>query len=213
MTLEFEETTHTYKINGRIVPSVTGIIQAIVPGWKVAPWYLERGRATHLACHYADAGQLDWNTVDPAIAARVSAWQQFRSDYPTEVIASEKQLGHSLLGYAGTIDRILKIKHKLIVCDLKNSISPSVYLQLALYSKLWQHNLFGRISEAVAVELKANGKYACKWLSEEELRRIERQAEAFITAYGFLNEHNLLRKERHRDVINDFDCGTEAVGY
>ena len=45
MTLTFDEATHVYQISGVIVPSVTGIIGHILPGWKASDWYLQRGRA------------------------------------------------------------------------------------------------------------------------------------------------------------------------
>ena len=43
-TLTFCEESHRYEINGRPVVSVTKILADLIPGWKAADWYLQRGR-------------------------------------------------------------------------------------------------------------------------------------------------------------------------
>lgn len=190
---EFIEETHTYKLDGKELPSVTRIIDSLLPYWKVDEFYLQRGRATHHGCRLLDENRLDWSSVDAEIKPRIQAWQKFRRDYPAEIVACEKPMAHSNLRYAGTLDRMLDFKGEQVICDLKNSVSAQVRLQLALYSMAWTANGGRIVQKAVAVELDESGTYSCLWLSRQELRRAEQQALALLTVYNFAVEHKLLK--------------------
>ena len=53
MEIDFDELTHTYKLYGSPVPSVTQVIGEIIgSGWKAAEWYLTRGRAIHKCAEF-----------------------------------------------------------------------------------------------------------------------------------------------------------------
>lgn len=192
--LDFDPRTHTYRLAGQRLPSVTQIIDAILPLWKVDDWYLQRGIAVHHGARLLDAGVLDWSSVDAEIEPRIRAWQKFRQDFPAEIIAMEKPLAHAKLRYAGTMDRLLLRDGRYVLADLKNTISQQVRLQLAGYSLLWTVNGGGIVQAAVAVELDESGTYSCLWLNKHELRRAEQQWLALLTVYNFANEHSLLRK-------------------
>lgn len=202
MKLEFDEPSHTYKIGGFSVPGVTSVIGSVLPGWKASEWHLQRGKATHLACHFLDAGKLVWESVDPEILPRVQAWQKFRADFPATVVASETPLGHRLLQYAGTLDRIFDYGGELVLCDIKNSVSPMVRLQLAFYSMAWKANRRTTISRAVAVELRDDATYRCLWIEKKQLRQHEQEAMALLTVYNFAKTYGLnfgVKDERPSD--------------
>lgn len=208
MPADFDPTTHTYRIDGKIVPGVTSIIRAILPGFQATYWYLTRGKAAHRACELLDQGRLDWLSVDPEIMPRVRAWEQFRKDFGGTVVANELPLTHSVYRYGGTLDRVLYKDGRLVQIDLKNSVEPQVRLQLGFYSILWTaHEPLTPISCAGAVELMDNGRYRCypdKFLSGSDLRWAEKQALALLTVYGFAEKHGLLRKEpNERPACND----------
>lgn len=194
---EINRREHTYRIDGRRVPSVTEIINSVLPydyGPGIGEWHMARGTATHHGCQLLDEGRLDWNSVDPEIKPRIRAWEKFRRDWPAEMVACEQPLAHAKCGYAGTLDRLFERAGEQVICDLKNSVSPQVRLQLAGYSLAWTANGGRVIGKAVAVELSKNGGYKCHWMSKQELRRAEQQWLALLTVYGFMAEHNLLRK-------------------
>ena len=193
--LIFDEASHRYTLDGEVLPSVTGIIGKILPyDYNASEWHMQRGTATHRACELLDNASLDWLTVDPEILPRVQAWEAFRRDMPMELVAVEERLAHSGLRFAGTLDRAFRRNGKLILCDLKNSVSPQVNLQLAFYSLLWTHNKKQTIDSAVAVELTENGAYRCHWMTHRELRIAERQALAVLSVYNFAVENGLLEK-------------------
>lgn len=190
---DFDAATHTYWLDGRRLPSVTQMIQALLPMPPVDDYYLQRGSATHHGCHLFDQGRLDWSTVDPEIEPRIRAWEKFRREFPCTIKANEERFAHPRLSYAGTIDRMLDADD-LIVCDLKNSVSPHVELQLAFYSMLWLENRKEKVQSAVAVELLEDGNYRCHWLDRFELKRAEQEATALLTVYNFASRNKLLRK-------------------
>ncbi len=193
MSFTFDPESHSYRLNGAVLPSVTTVIRSIVPGWDVGDYFLQRGRATHHGCHLLDAGTLDHETVAEEIRPRINAWAKFRADFPAEIVASEVPHAHPLFRYAGTVDRILKdARGDLIVADLKNSISCHVIPQLGAYSLVWIANHSKQlIRKAVAVELNENGTYRCQWLTTPELRRAEQTFLAMLTVYGFLKMHGI----------------------
>lgn len=193
--LTFDEASHIYRLDGARVPSVTQIINKVLPyDFNASEWHLNRGAAVHRACELLDNASLDWSTVDPEILPRVQAWEAFRRDLPMEIVAVEEPLAHSGLMYAGTLDRIFRHNGKMIVADIKNSVSAQVKIQLAFYSLLWTHNKKQTIDSAVAVELTEDGAYRCHWMTHRELRMAERQALAVLSVYNFASENNLMEK-------------------
>src|SRR5687767_7346130 len=85
-TMEFDELTHTYRVDGQVVPSVTQILQAldIVDYSYIPPAVREaallRGRKVHIATHFDDQGDLDEQTVPEEILPYVFAWRRFRQE-------------------------------------------------------------------------------------------------------------------------------------
>lgn len=195
-SLEFIEESHTYLIDGAKVPGVTSVINAFLPGWQADQWHLDRGRAIHHGCHLLDEGcLLDEETVSPEIAGHIEAWKSFRAQWVAEVVASEKQLWHTSLRYAGTIDRVFRFNGRLVICDIKSSIAPQARLQLAAYRRMWHDNGGEHISRAVAVELNATGKFTTLWVdSEAELRRDEQTFLGCLNAWYFAKAHGIKLK-------------------
>lgn len=196
--LLFDAETHKYTLDGVQLPSVTQIIKAILPPVfeGATEWHMQRGTATHYACELLDHGVLDWSSVDPEIEPRVRAWQKFRREYPATIKANEMRMASTRYQFAGTVDRILDSEaDDTVVCDLKNSVAPQVFLQLAFYSLLFAENAKEKPHAAVAVELQDDGSYRTHWLNNRELRRAEQQALALLTTYNFAQQHNLLRDQ------------------
>lgn len=193
--LQFDEEKHEYRLRGKVLPSVTQIIKAILPPQYefAGEWHMQRGAATHKACELFDQGVLDWASVDPEIEPRVKAWQRFRSDWPAEIVANETRLAHEGLRYAGTIDRMFRHQGKLVLADIKNSVAQQVRLQLGLYSLAWTATKLTKVDRAVAVELLENGSYKCHWFLPSELRQAERQGVALKAVYDFAEQHGLLK--------------------
>lgn len=199
--LEFNAETHEYRIDGRLVPSVTQVINAVLPGWQAGEWYMRRGTALHHGCRFLDEGRLDWSSVSPEIEPRIKAWAKFRDEFPAEVLACELPLGH-VIGFAGTLDRVLRQAEASdgIICDIKSTITPQVRLQLAAYRLLWAGqtatgatwaNGHVKINRGVAVELRDDGTYSTLWMNADELSRCEQVFLACLSVYGFAAKHKI----------------------
>ena len=78
----FDPITHTFRINGVPVPSVTQALKAadIIDDRFYTDEARERGIAVHAACHYLDEECLDWETVAPEIVPYVEAYQRFKDE-------------------------------------------------------------------------------------------------------------------------------------
>ena len=126
-TLAFDEKTHTYLLNGEVLPSVTTIIKetglAGDSSWTPDPWYLTRGTLVHQATALLDRGDLDEASVDPQIEPYLAAYRRFLKEtaFVPEVI--EVPRFNPKLRYAGTPDRIGKLGGEGILIDLKTGTS------------------------------------------------------------------------------------------
>lgn len=192
--VQFDADTHQYRLDGMPLPSVTQVIKAVLPSpYFIDEWYLQRGTATHLACELLDQGRLDWSSVDPEILPRVRAYEEWARG--REFIAIEKRLASREHGYAGTLDRMIRIAGLdwLILADLKNSYYPQCRLQLGAYSLLWQENYGDDVFDALIVELKEDGKVKEHWLNPKELREAERLWLAVLSVYDFAANNSLLK--------------------
>lgn len=141
MTLAFDESTHTYTYEGRRVPSVTQVIREVVLGGHDRPgmeWYMARGSALHLAAQMWDEGELDEESIDPAIAGHLAAYRRFRDDVGDDLTITEiEKPRYHTSGYAGTPDRVVEWRGDRGILDLKTGSTAAWHrLQTAAYAAL-----------------------------------------------------------------------------
>jgi len=105
---EYDPATHTYKINGEIVPSVTQVLNEC--GVVDTTWFTEESRTlgqhVHTACALFDTGDLDLPSLDPAIAPYVRAWASFMSQARFKIEMIETPLFNESLRCGGKPDRV-----------------------------------------------------------------------------------------------------------
>lgn len=165
--LTFDQESHTYRLDGQVVPSVTQLLQPIRPDFSgIPPMVLEAKRAlgieVHYACELDDEDDLDEDSVPEAVVPYLAAWRKFKADTGAVVVMNEQQLAHSALRYAGTLDRVVRVRdgdHYLI--DLKTSISmnASFGVQLAGYQLLLDDSAFTTKLARKGLQLKNDGTY------------------------------------------------------
>jgi len=164
--LQFEAASHTYTLDGQILPSVTQVLEDVgIIDYSFLPAedrqkYLTRGSAAHLATQLDDEGDLDEDTVDPAIAPYLVAWRGFRSDSGFTPALIEHRGFSPEHGYAGTLDRSGTFSGKpttMYILDIKTGTAPWwVRVQLAAYSAFFDGP---RKYPRIAVELHDDGTY------------------------------------------------------
>lgn len=114
--------------------------------------------------------------VDSDLVAPYKAWRMFMEDYRAEIIFSEVPVFHPDLGYAGTIDAVLRIgdSDDLVLADWKTSarIHPDYGPQLAGYSMAVER-LTGDKLNAMVVRLDKDAPmddpfYEARWVDLDE---------------------------------------------
>jgi hypothetical protein len=143
MSLTFDEATHTYRWNGEVVPGVTSILRPLCSFDFVKSDVLAAasafGTAVHRACELDDRNALDEEALDPELVPYLEQWRRFCADFECEWEWIEAPFYHRTMRYAGTVDRIGKVKRERAVLDIKTSASlyPSVGPQTAAYARAY----------------------------------------------------------------------------
>jgi len=120
----FDETTHTYRLDGKVLPSVTTILKPLYDFSAVPRDILERarrfGNAVHKTIELYLNDDLDEDTLDEPLYNCLLAFKLWQSDfYEYEITPSDniEQIGyHQKLLYCGTPD----IETKTVIIDLKS---------------------------------------------------------------------------------------------
>jgi hypothetical protein len=174
--LTFDEPTHTYRWHGKVVPSVTQLLECCYDWGFITPEQLEaagdRGTYVHQLCELDDLGELDEAAErDGEHFPRLLAWRKFCADYGANWSGIETRHYSAMHGFAGTIDRDGKLEKFSAgwpwIIDVKSSesTSPVWGMQLAAYRQLLAETypVQGGVSFAIArrgtVRLLANGEY------------------------------------------------------
>jgi len=185
---------HIYRVGDRKMPGVTSILQGnfgIQPYWS--EWHANKGRAIHHAIHLHLKKKLDWDSVDPRIVGRLTAFERFMDDTSYEVIKSEMKLFSKRYQFAGTLDLWIQdpVWHrqgKNIIIDIKPpSPEPIVELQLGAYGLILQEHCGLKIKRAAAVCLNDNGRYTLKWVPN--LTRAQKIFLACLTVSNWQKEN------------------------
>jgi len=167
-TFQFIPETHTYLEGGRVVTSVTQILEraGLVDYSHIPDAVLEHkaeiGTAAHAACHYYDEGDLDESTLDVEVAGYVEGWIKFRSetDFTPELIEYRGIAEVDGMRYGYTLDRVgtLLGKSQLIEIKCTAGIEISWGPQTAAY-EMALRKPGEPVRRRVAVWLKPNGTY------------------------------------------------------
>jgi len=174
----FDPDSHTYTLDGHVIPGVTTVIRPISPDFSmVPPAVLEAkrllGTAVHEATSIDDDGELDEDGTDARVMAYVSAWRAFCRETAAVIYCNEMQLYSRELRFAGTLDRIATIRVGKRVAeyllDIKTAAdpAPSYGVQLAGYDLLFGElvraeplpGLTGKPLKRATVHLRDDGTY------------------------------------------------------
>lgn len=168
MMLEFIEETHTYLLDGVVIPSVTQILD-ILGGYEVIPKAVlqkaaDRGTAVHKATELSDLGELDYSDLDDEILGYLMGWHKFLDDKKPELVAIEHRTHHDGFKYAGTLDRELILDGYLSVLDIKSSfrLMPTTAPQTAAYMEAvnWHRkSKSDHIKRRYGLRLTKDGQY------------------------------------------------------
>lgn len=189
-SVAFDVEKHEYD-QGKLWPVTTVIREAGFMG--ATDFYTEEGRergsAVHLACQYHDEGDLDMDSLDPAIQPYVSAYIRFKADNGFDPTWIECPIKDARGLYAGRPDRILTTRPRSL-WDLKTgSIESWHCLQSAAYVAMLEDPFsYSRF----ALYLSRDGRYSV---------REHPKAEYIADLNVFLSALNCLNWKRSKGLI------------
>ncbi|HEY1129169.1 MAG TPA: hypothetical protein VGF12_07180 [Roseateles sp.] len=171
MGLTFDEPSHTYRVDGRVVPSVTQLLDKLHDFAGVPEEVLEaakqRGTYVHRMCEMFDKDELDIPLVPVHYRGYLSAWEAFSVEYGPQWQGIEFQDFSRLFGYAGTMDRCgtLPLKYPPTtrwVVDIKTSADahPVWGMQTAAYRQIKaEADASYALARRATVQLRADGRF------------------------------------------------------
>lgn len=168
--LEFDAAEHVYSVNGRTLPSVTQVLNTQFP-LNVPQDRLEFARALGKEIHYTtelyDRDKLDISSVDLRVMPYLEAWMKFRREMSCKIVEVEKQVHHSMLNFAGTLDRVLLMLGARCIVDLKRPLlTARVGVQLAAYQAAYNASAPDPATRRFGIQLRNDGQYRLKEYSD-----------------------------------------------
>jgi len=193
---EFDPASHIYKLDGFVLPGVTSVIGAVVPrNYTCDQHALDRGRVLHKAIHLLNQGfELDPEHIDDEIKGRLSAFRLFQKENDAKIVESEIHLASERYGYAGTPDAIMTLGNNWrcqSLVDFKSSLEAQVLPQIGAYQRLLRENGRDEPENGLALWLREDGTYRCRWFTPSELRIAEQTFLACLTVYNFMKENGM----------------------
>lgn len=181
--------THTYYLDGQVIPGVTQTIDQLTSFAGIPPEVLEyaseRGRLVHRATELYDNENLDFGSLDPVLVPYLDAWIKFKKESGFIPINIEQIVFHKRHRYAGTLDRAGILYDHESVLDIKAVavLGDHTGVQLAGYQEAENstRKKADHIRHRYAVQLKPDGTY--------RLRQYKDKAD-FSVFLSCLNLHN-----------------------
>lgn len=168
--LTFDEENHLYKLDEKVIPSVTQILkEAGLSSFGNVPEHILEpacilGKHVHKATELADLDMLDRESLDPLYLQYLESWESFKQDYLFVPDFIELELFHQTLKFAGRIDRVgmIRIKNQNLraIVDIKTGMkTKEVAIQTAGYQLLFNNSVIRKdqIKIRLAVFLKPSG--------------------------------------------------------
>jgi hypothetical protein len=176
--LVFDAAVHAYTLDGRPVPSVTGILKAqgLIRLDHIPSHILERARRrgsdVHALIHYYNDGDLDPASIDPIYQPYVDAWVSFLTVRKVRVVASEYRIASRIYAVAGTFDVLGQMDGIGALIDVKTGdpddvaadLQTAAYLGLAFQWAETDDHLAAALARFAhirrhAVRLRPDGRY------------------------------------------------------
>ena len=139
--LTLNQGSHGYKFKGNPVPGVTRVLDPYSGLEFVDAETLrataEFGTHVHQAIHLYDMENLQRHLLSPAIEAHLAVWEGFLEETGAVVLESELAVYSKKLGYAGTIDKLLRWGKSNRLLDIKTgaAIPKTVGPQTSAYQR------------------------------------------------------------------------------
>lgn len=147
--LEFEPESHTYTIDGRIVPSVSQIMKPLTEGTyaRIPKRILDKAKDRGTKVHEAIENYIIFGTISEECRGYVEQFIEFLHQTQFQPYRTELMLTEGT--YAGTVDLLLMSSEGVILVDLKTTYKiheDLLGVQLAGYKTLCEINGYNILS-------------------------------------------------------------------
>ena len=190
----FEESTHTYTLDGVVIPSVTEICAPITSGKYppvgVVQQAAARGTRVHELCALYDMDALP-DEIEAECVGYVKAWAAFCRDYKPVWKHIELPLHGEIdpgQPFAGTLDRIGEIDGRTRVVDIKTTASLDRPAKVALCEQITGYEWLADVNDidvscgaGMGVQLFADGNYRVHLTAAIARKYDFRSSSLFIT--------------------------------
>lgn len=164
--LEFEDSTHTYRLNGIVIPSVTTVMEPLsAEKYKgISSSTLDNAANKGTEVHNAIENWIKFGIEDisPEHKGYFDGFREWWNLRKPIVVGSELRFYHKMLMYGGTLDLLCYIDGKLNLVDFKTTSVLSDMLcgvQLEAYSQaLSSHGI--KIEQKRILHIKNDGKWS-----------------------------------------------------
>ena len=197
-SFRFDKHQHKYYVGDRELISVTTLLKAMGLSWypnnEAVRLKMELGTYVHQITEFYDKNRLGHpvkfypeniykndairkeNGMHEAVPY-FEAYKKFLKETECEVIEVEKRYYHPAWFYAGTIDRLVRLKGQLGILDIKSGIAiPATDLQIGGYGELYRH-WHAVTPKGFVLYLQKDGNYKLK-----EIKEVPTQANTFLSA-------------------------------
>ncbi len=167
--IEFDEATHTYRLDGAVVPSVTAIIEPVrreLGGSEsVLEYKRQIGKALDTAIELYERQDLDVDSLDPAVLPFLNGWLKFKQDSGFRVLLNQPVVYSRKFRFAGrpdligTRDASSMTPDELIDTKCVWTIDPATAIQTAGYCVAALESLGIRIKKRAGIQLLRDGSY------------------------------------------------------
>ena len=170
--LRFSPSRHVYTLDGMRIPSVTQVIDPLMPfdriPLEVRREALLRGELVHKLTELWDKMvALPEDILEEAksggLLGYVHAWAKFEREMSVEILACEVRVYHMAYRYAGTLDRIARLNGEIALLEIKTgALQPEYQLQTAAYMEAYNEGDSNKIRARFVVQLAEDGAYHVK---------------------------------------------------
>jgi hypothetical protein len=193
-TATFAEFSHSYEVDGIVVPSVTQVLSltGIDDVSGIPLHYLQRaagiGTAVHQACELLDEDDLDLESLDPLIQGYVLGYQRFREEtgFAVDLVEHRRIADVDGFRYGMCVDRVGSLDGRPTVIDIKTASRKqhSWQIQTAAYSVGLADQIDYPGTARAVVHVAKDGSY--KLLRHEDQADFDVWWAALRTAYWLL---------------------------
>lgn len=203
--MHYDAETHTYRLNGEVVPGVTTVLKRIS---QEAYRFVDRalmdraaalGTAVHKLIELRIAGTLDTDALDPQLLPYLHSWDRFIATSGFLPLLSEQIVWSLRYRFAGQLDLLGELHDCIALIDAKRCAQVPVTAgpqtagyEIAARERFPELFRSGRPVKRFALQLNTDGTHRLVPFTDPDDARVFLSE---LTTRNFLRKHKLLTED------------------